>query len=107
MKIGDMPEDDKVALRRMIDSYGISYIADSEDFAVALERINKHVDYVVRLSPDTLYFNDLVEQLVEQVNYVIDRFKALEECDNDDDMNQIMEDIPNMLRDIITLVEDA
>jgi hypothetical protein len=104
MKIGDMPEDDKVALRGMLDSYGIPYVSDSDDFAVSIERIKKHVDDVVRLPPDV---NDLVEQVVEQVNYVIDRFKALEECDNDNDMNQIMEDIPNMLRDIITLVEDA
>jgi hypothetical protein len=104
MKIGDMPEDDKVALRGMLDSYGTPYIADSEDFTVVLESIKNYVDDAVRLPPDV---NDLVEQVVEQVNYVIDRFKALEECDNDDDMNQIMEDIPNMLRDIITLVEDA
>ena len=105
MKIGDMPEDDKVALRGMLDSYGISYISDREDFSVALESIKKYVDDASSILPPDV--NDLVEQVVEQVNYVIDRFKALEECDNDDDMNQIMEDIPNMLRDIITLVEDA
>ena len=105
MKIGDMPEDDKVVLRGMLDSYGMPYIADSEDFAVALESIKKYVDDASSILPPDV--DDLVEQVVEQVNYVIDRFKALEECDNDDDMNQIMEDIPNMLRDIITLVEDA
>jgi hypothetical protein len=105
MKIGELVQGDKVALRGLLDSYGIPYVSDSEDFAVVLESIKKYVDDASNILPPDV--DDLAEQVVEQVNYVIDRFKALEECDNDNDMNQIMEDIPNMLRDIITLVEDA
>jgi hypothetical protein len=104
VKVEELSEGDKVALRQLLDGYGIPYVSGSEDFAVALERIKNYVDDAGSRPLDV---EELVEQVVDQVNSVIDKFKALEECDNDNDMNQIMEDIPNMLRDIITLVEDA